>query len=178
MTETTEIECSCGHTRLEVRGEPILVSECLCDSCRAAAARLATLPGASNILTSHGATSCAEYRKDRIRITSGQDTLKEFGLKPDAPTRRVVATCCNTPVFLELNGAHWLSLYLHLWPENVRPKPELRTMTGDLADTSSLPNDIPNHKNHSVAFYARLFAAWVAMGFRNPKFHVNGKLDV
>ena len=110
MTEMTEIGCSCGLTRLEVSGEPFLVTECLCDSCRAAAARLATLPDASNILTSFGATSCAEYRKDRIRITSGHDTLKEFRLKPDAPTRRVIATCCNTAIFMETNGAHWLSL--------------------------------------------------------------------
>ncbi|QED29929.1 hypothetical protein FRD01_22365 [Microvenator marinus] len=176
MLETTEIGCSCGHTRLEVQGEPFLVVECLCESCRAAAARLATLPDADNILTSYGATPSADYRKDRVRITSGQDTLKEFRLKSDAGTRRVVATCCNTPVFLELNGAHWLCLYLHLWPEERRPKPELRTMTGDLADQSALPTDIPNLKTHSIAFFAKLFAAWVAMGFRNPKFEVNGKL--
>jgi hypothetical protein len=104
--------------------------------------------------------------------------LKEFRLKSDAGTRRVVAACCNTPVFLELNGAHWLCLYLHLWPEERRPKPELRTMTGDLADQSALPTDIPNLKTHSIVFFAKLFSAWVSMGFRNPRFEVNGKLDL
>ena len=44
MSETTEISCACRQTRLELKGDPILVSECLCDSCRVAADRLATLP--------------------------------------------------------------------------------------------------------------------------------------
>ena len=112
MMRTANIGCACGQTCLELQGEPILVSECLCDSCRAAADRLATLPGARNILTSYGATPCAEYRKDRVRVLSGAEHLSEFRLSADAGSRRVVATCCNPPIFLELKGAHWLSIYL------------------------------------------------------------------
>lgn len=177
MSGTTIVGCGCGRTRLEVRKAPILVSECLCNSCRAAADRLATLPGARNILTSYGATPCAEYRKDRVRIRSGAEHLSEFRLSADSGSRRVVATCCNTPVFLELKGAHWLSIYLHLWPDEARPKAEMRTMTGDLPDASNLPGDIPNLKSHAVSFYAKLLGAWVAMGFRNPKIEVAGKID-
>lgn len=174
---TTTIGCTCGRTRLEAVGAPILISECLCDSCRAAAERLATLPGARNILTSYGATPCAEYRKDRLRILSGAEHLREFRLSPDARSRRVVAACCNTPVFLDLKGAHWLSVYLHLWPDAIRPKAKMRTMTGDLADISGLPGDIPNLKSHSVSFFAKLFKAWAAMGFRNPKIEIAGRID-
>ena len=177
MSRLTHIGCACGQTRLEVSGNPILVSECLCNSCRAAAGRLAALPGARNTLTTYHATPAAEYRKDRIRILSGEENLKEFRLSPTAGSRRVVATCCNTPVFLEMKGAHWLSLYLHLWPEEARPKAELRTMVGDLADTSGLPADMPNLKTHTVAFYAKLLAAWIAMGFRNPKIATAGTID-
>ncbi|MGO1072893.1 GFA family protein [Lysobacter sp. CA199] len=176
-TTITNIGCACGQTRLEVRQAPILVSECLCDSCRAAAARLAELPGAGNLLTSYGATASAEYRKDRVRIVSGAEQLGEFRLSPSAGSRRVVARCCNTPVFLEMKGAHWLSLYLHLWPSQSRPKPELRTMTGDLADACALPQDIPNLKTHTPSFYAKLLWAWIAMGFRNPKIEVAQKID-
>ncbi len=118
MSKTTMIGCACGKTRLEVYGAPMIVSECLCNSCRAAAGRLADLPGAKNMLTPYQATPSAEYRKDRVRILSGQEHLKEFRLTNDAGSRRVVATCCNTPVFLEMKGAHWLSVYLHLWPDN------------------------------------------------------------
>jgi hypothetical protein len=90
----------------------------------------------------------------------------------------VVATCCDFLVFLEMKGAHWLSLYLDLWPAATRPRPVLRTMAADIADRSSLPNDLPNLDRHSVRFYAKLFGAWVAMGFRKPRFDVQGRLDL
>ena len=131
MNRTTNVRCACGQTCLELRGEPILVSECLCDSCRAAADRLAMLPGARNVLTTYGATPCAEYRKDRVRILSGADHLREFRLSAHAGSRRVVATCCNTPIFLEMKGAHWLSVYLHLWPDDARPKGDCPEGQGD-----------------------------------------------
>jgi hypothetical protein len=169
-----EIACACGHTVLEVVGEPILVSECLCDSCRAAASRFAALPRGRDILTPYGATPCAEVRKDRVRVVPGGEALRELRLRPDAATRRVVATCCDTPVFVELGGAHWVGLYLHLWPAAARPTPTLRTMVGDRADRSGLPDDLPNLNRHTPSFYLRLFAAWVAMGFRNPPIRVAG----
>lgn len=171
------IGCTCGAVRIEVTGEPILVSECLCNSCRAAAARLAALPVARDILTSYGATPSAEYRKDRVRFVAGAQHLREFRLKPDAGSRRVIGTCCNTPLFLEMKGGHWLSVYLHLWPDEQRPAPELRTMTGDLADASGLPDDIPNLKSHTIGFYVKLLGAWIAMGFRNPRIEVAGSID-
>ncbi len=68
------------------------------------------LPGAKNVLTPYGATPFAEYRKDRVSILSGAEHLREFRLSADAGSRRVVAPCCNTPVFLEMKGAHWLSM--------------------------------------------------------------------
>ncbi|QPC85614.1 hypothetical protein GA830_01845 [Mesorhizobium sp. NBSH29] len=177
MSKFTHIGCACGKTRLEVQGEPILVSECLCNSCRQAAARLAKLPRAPNILTSHEATASAEYRKDRIRFVSGREHLAEFRLVADAGSRRVVATCCNTPVLLEMKGAHWLSLYLHLWPESSRPAIDIRTMVSDLPDASHLPDNVPNLKTHTVSFYMKLLWAWIGMGFRNPKIEVARTVD-
>ncbi len=177
MSDSMTIGCACGATRIEVSGAPILVTECLCDSCRAVAVRFAALPGARDILTDHGATPAAEYRKDRVRFLAGSEQLREFKLKPDARTRRVVAACCNTPLFLEVKGGHWLSIYLHLWPERDRPKPQMRTMTGDLADASGLPDDIPNLRTHTIGFYAKLLGAWIAMGFRNPRIEVAGPID-
>lgn len=177
MSRTTIIGCACGQTRLEIKGEPILVSECLCDSCRSAAGRLSALPGAKNILTDYGATPAAEIRKDRIRFLSGTEHLREFRLSPEAGSRRVVAACCNTPLFLEMKGAHWLSVYLHLWPDALRPKAGMRTMVGDLPDASHVPNDIPNLKTHNVAFFAKLLGAWIKMRFRNPQVQVAGKIN-
>ncbi len=178
MKHEIRVSCKCGRTRLELTGRPITVTECRCNSCREAAGRIGKLPGAPDILTAPGATPCAEYRKDRVRIVTGAENLREFRLTPTSGTRRVIAACCNTPVFIEAKGGHWISLYLLLWPEGAMPRAEFRTMAGDLADRSGLPHDIPNLKTHSVSFFFKLFTAWAGMQFRNPKIEVGGKIDV
>lgn len=160
--------CRCGRTTLEVKDDPMVVTECLCNSCREAGRRLHVLGIEPPLLTPYGATACAEYRKDRVRLTVGREHLRELRLTATAGTRRVVAGCCQTPLFLEMKGAHWLSVYCHLWPEASRPRATVRTMTADLASTSGLPADIPNLETQSVSFYLKLAAAWIAMGFRCP----------
>jgi hypothetical protein len=172
MTTTTELACACKRVRLNVERGPIVSAECHCNSCRAAGAKLHALPAAPTFLEMNGGTRFVLYRKDRIRFIEGAELLKEFRLTPGAKTRRVVATCCNTPVFLEFQNGHWLSLYGCLWPAGTLPPLELRTMTSDLPDVSALGDDVPNGKRQSVRFFAKLFGAWVAMGFRSPKIAV------
>ena len=119
------------------------------------------------------------YRKDRVRFLKGTDLLREFRLTPETKTRRVVATCCNTPVFLEFQNGHWLSLYGGLWPAGTLPPLQLRTMTSDLPAGTVLPDDVPNMKQQSGAFFVKLLGAWIAMGFRSPKLaFVKGELQV
>lgn len=177
-TETTQVGCLCGHVQLKVERAPIVSAECCCNSCREAGARLQTLPDAPLILDSKGATRFVLYRKDRVHFLKGADLLKEFRLTPGAKTRRVVATCCNTPVFLEFKGGHWLSLYGGLWPDRTLPPLEMRTMTADLPDPSVLPDDVPNAKSQTLPFFVKLMGAWIAMGFRSPKMPVTGKIHV
>lgn len=178
MNRQTTLACDCGQVVLQVNGPPIATVECLCSSCRRAGAILTTLPGAPQMPDEKGATPFVMHRKDRVTFVKGMDRLKEFRLSADAGTRRVIATCCNSPVFMEMKGGHWLSLYGNLWPQGDRPKLEMRTMAGDLDDSEGLPEDVPNLKQHSLAFYGRLFGAWVKMGFRNPDVVVDGELDV
>lgn len=119
------------------------------------------------------------YRKDRVQCGKGAARLREFRLTDTTKTRRVVATCCNTPMFLDFTQGHWIDLYGHLWPEEALPPLQLRTMTGDLDDPSHLPHDVPNLKTHSPKFFLRLIGAWAAMGFRTPKIgYVQGRLDL
>ena len=73
--QSTDLACRCKETRLRLLGDPILVSECLCSSCRSAADRLSRLPHATNILTAYGATPCAEYRKDRMAVVAGAEKI-------------------------------------------------------------------------------------------------------
>ena len=176
--KATEISCTCGQFRLEVEGNPIVAVECCCNSCRAAGARFRALPSAPSILLPSGATRFVLYRKDRTRFVQGSESLKEFRLTPESKTRRVVATCCNTPVFAEFQNGHWLSLYGCLWPADTLPALELRTMTMDLPVGTALSDDVPNASRHTVSFYVKLLSAWIAMGFRSPKIAVHGELRV
>ena len=173
--KTSNLGCRCGQVRLTVKGPHIASVECVCSSCREAAKVLGSLPGAGPVADEKGATPFVLHRKDRVEIVAGHDHLKAHRLSRDAGTRRVVASCCNTPIFLELKGGHWLSLYASLWPDADRPAVEMRTMVGTRDD---LPNDVPNLKTHSLAFYGRLFGAWMRMGFRNPQVADNGELYV
>ncbi|PIE10092.1 MAG: hypothetical protein CSA70_12175 [Rhodobacterales bacterium] len=172
---TSHLTCRCGQVHLTVEGPHIATVECLCDSCRAAAQTLEKMPEAEPVLDEKDATLFVMHRKDRVTVTAGKDMLKSFRLSEDSGTRRVVASCCNTPIFLELKGGHWLSIYGALWPENKRPALEMRTMVGSRDD---LPNDVPNLKTHSLGFYGRLFGAWIKMGFKTPKVEVNGEWHV
>lgn len=178
MGDTTQIGCACGQTRFEVEGKPIESVECCCNSCRNAAERMQSLEGAPRTHTDHGTTPFVMYRKDRVHFMSGMENLAGFRLSPVAPSTRVIATCCNTPAYLEFKGGHWLSLYGGLWPHGTKPAPTMRTMASDLPEGAALPDDIPNAKKQSLRFFAKLFWAWVAMGFRNPKMPATGEINV
>ena len=125
-TNVTTLKCTCGKVRIEVEKAPIISAECCCTSCREAGTRLQALPGAPTIMNKIGATRFVLYRKDRASIIEGESELKAFRLSSEAATRRVVAACCNTPVYLEFDGGHWLSLYGGLWPDGALPRLELR----------------------------------------------------
>ena len=169
MTESETLlnaACDCGLVRIEAWGDPFLVVDCHCQSCRKAAAGFANLPGAPTVLNENGGTPFSMYRKDRLHFAAAPYLLKEHRLSPTAKTRRVVAACCSSPMFLEFAGGHWLSMYRDRIG-GAAPA-EMRVMTAD-QHGRSLPNDLPNYKTHSPKFWWRLFSAWVGMGFRIPK---------
>lgn len=172
MPPKTELTCNCGDIHLRLEGEPLLTAECQCDSCRKAAVRLDEVSEASSATTATGGTLYVLYRKDRVRFTAGAGNLRSYRLTAASPTRRAVAACCGTPLFLEFQGGHWLSLYAGLWPAEFRPAPAMRTMVSDLPAGQVLPADIPNHKTQSAGFFFTLLTAWAAMGFRSPKIAV------
>jgi hypothetical protein len=169
MATKTELSCACGAFALELTGAPFITAECHCNSCREAGKRLDALPLARKMLASNDGTPFVLYRKDRVRLLKGQEHLAEFRLNAETPTRRVVTTCCRTPVFLEFKGGHWLSLYSALWPEGTAPAPSIRTMVSDRPAGNSLPDDLPSGPLVTAGFYARLLGAWIAMGFKSPE---------
>jgi hypothetical protein len=177
-SQATLLTCTCGQVALEVQGRPIISAECLCVDCQNAGAFLQSLPGAPPMLDQRGATRFVLYRKDRVLCEKGRDRLREHRLTKNSTTRRVVAACCNTPMFLEFTNGHWLSIYGGLWPAAGLPALEIRTMTRSRPKGVVLPEDVPNPSTHTFSFYAKLFRAWAAMRFRAPNVDfVDGVLD-
>ena len=161
-----------------VRGAPIVSAECFCRDCQSAGAYLQSLPVTPPTLDESGATRYLLYRKDRVRCKRGKEFLREHRLSADSKTRRVVATCCNTPMFADFTSGHWLSVYGGLWPVGSLPALQIRIMTRSRPEGVVLPDDVPNANGFPLSVFAKLFRAWVAMGFRVPKIDfVSGELN-
>jgi len=174
----TRLSCACGKFHLEVEGEPFITAECHCKSCREGSARLSDLPLARPMTGANGGTPYVLYRKDRVRFPDGTALLRGYRLSEKAPTRRVVTTCCNTPVFLEFSGAHWLSVYASLWDNATRPAMQIRTQTENVPEGTVLDDSLPAGGWTTAKFYGKLLGAWIVMGFKAPKIEVAEAVSV
>jgi hypothetical protein len=160
--------CQCGEVKFEAVGAPILTAACFCTSCQEAGRQFELLPSAPPVLDADSGTGFVLYRKDRVRCVTGQQHLQEHRLKPDSPTRRVIATCCNCAMFLDFTKGHWLSMVRNRFRTDAPPL-EMRVMTNERRSGVALADDIPNYGGPSAKFMLKLIAAWVAMGFRRPE---------
>src|ERR1700744_4194163 len=133
-------------------------------SCQEAGRRFEQLASAPPVLDPDSGTSLVLYRKDRVRCVTGQEDLEEHRLTPDSPTRRVVATCCNSAMFLDVTKGHWLSLYRNRFPAGV-PRLEMRVMTKERRIGVELAGDVPNFSGNSGKFMLKMIASWIAVGF-------------
>jgi hypothetical protein len=162
------VSCRCGKVQFATTGAPIITAACYCTSCQTAGQQFEKLSPSVPVLDRDGATGFVLYRKDRLRCTAGDQLLREYRLKPESPTRRVLATCCNSTMFLEFSKGHWLSLYRDRF-ENAAPPIETRTMTKDRRPGVTFSDDIPSPASHTATFMWKLLVAWAAMGFRAPQ---------
>tara|TARA_R110002126_G_scaffold291110_1_gene450457 strand:- start:6972 stop:7442 length:471 start_codon:yes stop_codon:yes gene_type:complete len=143
-------------------------SECMCTSCRLASDVFAALPGGIGMTDDKGATHVIIHRADKVACEAGAEHLQQHRLTPDSPTRRIFADCCNTPMFLDFEPGHWVSIYAINWPENDRPSVEYRMFCNDLADAERLPRDVPNGRPMPLGAVWRLASSFALMGFRSP----------
>ena len=160
--------CQCGKVKFEASGPPILTCSCYCTSCQEAGRRFEQLTSAPPALDPDNGTGFVLYRKDRVQCVTGQEYLEEHRLKPDSPTRRVIATCCNSAMFLDFTKGHWLSMFRNRFATGAPPL-EMRVMTAERRAGVVLAEDLPNYPRHSGKFMLKLIGSWIAMGFRRPE---------
>jgi hypothetical protein len=108
------------------------------------------------------------YRKDRVKIAHGAQYLQEYRLKPASPTRRVVASCCGSPMLVDFTPGSWLTVFRHRFAGQAL-KSQIWVMTKDKPDGVELSDEIPAYDTMPPLFMIKLVLSWVAMGFRRPK---------
>ena len=166
--QTNAAVCQCGETTIALTGEPIQSVICYCESCRTAGLAFERDLGAPRTVSADGGVDYCLYRKDRVRIARGAHHLREYRLKPESPTRRVVASCCGSPMFLDFTPGHWLTVFRDRLSRPA-PEPRMRIMTRDRPEGPALSTTIPAYDAQPLRMMIKLLAAWAAMGFRRPK---------
>ncbi len=156
--------CQCGKVICQGVGHPILSGVCYCDDCQAGATMLETLDRAAKVSEEDGGTHYLTYRDDRFSCVKGADLLQAYQHSPDAPTRRMVASCCNTAMFLKFSKGHWTSAYARRFTGNIPPV-EMRTQTQFRTSTLSLPDDAPVYRTFGPKLFWRLITSRIAMLF-------------
>ncbi len=161
---TRTATCRCGRVQCEAMGPPILSGVCYCLDCQAAGLRLEALADAAPVRDEDGGTPYLTYRDDRFHCVSGQALLVPMRLTEKAPTRRMIADCCNTAMFLKFGPGHWVSAYRHRFDGDAPPI-EMRTKVGRRVSDVPLPGDAPAYRSFPVALLWRLIRARMAMWF-------------
>lgn len=105
------------------------------------------------------------YRSDRARVTRGAEKLELLRLNAESATRRQVASCCSTPMFVDFDhGPHWISVYRNGLSQGA-PAIEMRLQVRFAPDREALPKDVPAYDSVSPGFVWRLVKARIAMLF-------------
>jgi hypothetical protein len=161
----TSALCSCGKVELEAEGDPIVSTVCYCESCQEGSRQIEALPDGRRVCGPDGGTAYVLYRKDRIGYPRGSELLRGLKLRDESSTRRVVAACCGSPMFLDFEKGHWLTVYRTALRGDLPPT-EMRVHTKSRPEGVDLPDDVPNHQGYSLKFMAKLFGAWIPMLLR------------
>ena len=161
---TRTVACKCRAVKIELTGSPFLVNVCHCDDCQRGSRQIEGLPGAPKILDPYGGTPYVLYRKDRVRFLQGRELLIDQRLEGEKNTKRVVASCCNSPVLLDFEPGHWVSLYQQRFDEPVPPA--LMRVQARFIPSGQLPSDgLPLHRGFPFGMIVKLLGTRIAMGF-------------
>lgn len=138
----TIVRCSCGSVELEAIGAPIMSTACYCDDCQEGARQIEALPNARPVRDPDGGTAYLLYRKDRIECSRGAQFLQDYKITEKSGTKRVVATCCNSAMFLSFEKGHWFSVYRARFQGDVPPL-QMRVQTKSSPRTATFRTTCP-----------------------------------
>jgi hypothetical protein len=156
-------QCSCGSVELEVIDAPITSVVCYCDDCQEGARQIEALPNARPVRDPDGGTAYVLYRKDRVKCSKGPQFLRGYKIREKSATNRVVATCCNSAMFLNFDdGKHWVDVYRARFQGDVPPL-QMRICTKFKPENNDVPSDVRSCSTYPFKLVAKLVAAKIAM---------------
>ena len=160
------VHCACGQVAVEAGGTPIASVSCYCDDCQEGARQIQSLPTAPAIQDPDGGTAYLVYRKDRVSCVQGASLLKPHKIRQNSATNRVIATCCNTALFLNFDDSkHWVDVYRSRCQGAVPPV-QMRICTRFKSEGPALSTDVPTYSRFSMSLLLKLMAAKAAMLLR------------
>lgn len=156
--------CRCGKVRLEAVGPPIAHIICYCDDCQAAACKIDALDNGWSGQGKDGGTPSLLFRRDRVSIVEGAEKIIEISVRKRTPTRRLVASCCNTAL-TQIHDNGWphsgIKTSLFIGPV---PPPEFRIHIRYAPAPRQLPRDLPKYPSVPARLVFRLLKAKLALG--------------
>ena len=155
--------CACGSVELEAIGAHITSVVCYCDDCQEGSRQIEALPNARPVRDYDGGTAYIVYRKDRVKCSKGAPLLKSHKIREKSATNRVIATCCNSAMFLNFDDAkHWVDVYSSRIKGDIPPL-QMRICTKFKPENGDAPSDVPSYSSYPLKFLAKLVAAKIAM---------------
>ena len=160
--------CECGAVEVGAWGEPIIVNACYCDDCQTAAKQLIESGRAASAASADGGTEFMVFRRDRIACTRGAERLRAMKLADASKTRRMIAGCCATPMYLAFDDKRpWVSAFRASFGADAPPV-EMRICTRFRRSEESADDGAPSHPGYPPAMMIRILAAWPLMLFSRP----------
>jgi hypothetical protein len=163
LQATTIVNCTCGQVAVEAIGTPITSVICYCDDCQEGARKIQSLPNSAPIQDRDGGTAYLVYRKDRVTCLKGTSLLRPYKIRENSATNRVIATCCNSALFLNFDDSkHWVDVYRSRCQGSLPPV-QMRICTKFRPAGRTIPTDIPGYSSYPMSFLMKLVVAKAAM---------------
>ena len=159
------ISCTCGQVEIDIEGVPVLVSACHCDDCQEGWGRIQDLENAPQVVDERGGTEFVFYMREQVSVIQGDALLQAHKLKPESPTSRVAAGCCNTALYSERQGTPYLAVVrARLGAE--APPLEMRHFTKFALQQPFNPGDLPAYSGVPARMIFKLLRAWLLRPLR------------
>ena len=105
------------------------------------------------------------FRRDRIACTRGADRLRAMRLTDASKTRRMIAGCCATPMYLAFDDRRpWVSAFRASFGA-AAPPVEMRICTRFRRSAAAVEDGLRSHPGYPLGMFVRILAVWPMMLF-------------